>query len=348
MVDEPVDPLQNDPQPGEGDVDPTPENASAPEGESTVGGDAPPPPDEPAAPTESPSDDGPLSQEDIDLLASHAGGGATDATAPESTPDKIEPPEEVAESDSGALSQADIDAALGEATTASTPDSGASDSGVLSQADVDAALGETSTAPAQDAAGSDSGELSQADIDAALSASPAPPSDQAKSPQDEIDEMLAAAESAADQVSPEVDTTKLDSAGRPFDAAAAAMAAAIEEEAGSSPQASDSGPGEPNTTPVELPDFSSGEAANSSRDISILKDVDLKVHVELGRTLMYIEDVLRLSEGSVVELDNLAGDPVEVYVNGRLVARGEVLVLSDNFCVRVSEIVSGPQNVSVA
>lgn len=64
--------------------------------------------------------------------------------------------------------------------------------------------------------------------------------------------------------------------------------------------------------------------------------------------MMYIEDVLKLTEGSVVELDNLAGDPVDVYVNGRLVARGEVLVLSDNFCVRVSEIVSGLQHVSVA
>lgn len=55
---------------------------------------------------------------------------------------------------------------------------------------------------------------------------------------------------------------------------------------------------------------------------------------------MLVEDVLKLSEGSVVELDKLAGDPVDVYVNNRLVARGEVLVLNDNFCIRVSEIVA--------
>ena len=61
--------------------------------------------------------------------------------------------------------------------------------------------------------------------------------------------------------------------------------------------------------------------------------------IELGRTEMLVEDVLRLTEGSVVELDKLAGDPVDVYVNQRLVARGEVLVLDDNFCIRVNEIV---------
>jgi len=55
---------------------------------------------------------------------------------------------------------------------------------------------------------------------------------------------------------------------------------------------------------------------------------------------MLVEDVLRLSEGAVVELDKLAGDPVDVYVNDRHVARGEVLVLNDNFCVRINEILS--------
>ncbi|MEM7626416.1 MAG: flagellar motor switch protein FliN [Planctomycetota bacterium] len=84
-----------------------------------------------------------------------------------------------------------------------------------------------------------------------------------------------------------------------------------------------------------------GEAGGSEADrgINLLGDVDLDVSIELGRTEMLVEDVLRLQSGSVVELDKLAGDPVDVYVNGRLVARGEVLVLNDNFCIRVSEIV---------
>lgn len=81
------------------------------------------------------------------------------------------------------------------------------------------------------------------------------------------------------------------------------------------------------------------DAAVSS--IELLRDVDLNVKIELGRATMLVEDVLKLSEGSVVELDKLAGDPVDVFVNDRLVARGEVLVLNDNFCVRVNEIIAG-------
>jgi flagellar motor switch protein FliN/FliY len=56
---------------------------------------------------------------------------------------------------------------------------------------------------------------------------------------------------------------------------------------------------------------------------------------------MHLEDVLRLKQGAVVTLDKLAGDPVDIYANGRLIARGEVLVLNDNFCVRVAELVTG-------
>jgi flagellar motor switch protein FliN/FliY len=91
--------------------------------------------------------------------------------------------------------------------------------------------------------------------------------------------------------------------------------------------------------PLSMPDFSpagSGEA----HGIELLSDVDLHVTIELGRTQMLVEDVLKLGEGSVVELDKLAGDPVDIYVNQRLVARGEVLVLNDNFCIRISEIVA--------
>jgi len=74
--------------------------------------------------------------------------------------------------------------------------------------------------------------------------------------------------------------------------------------------------------------------------IDLLKDVDLSVKIELGRTKMVVEDVLALNEGSIVEIDKLAGDPVDIYVNEKLVARGEVLVLNDNFCVRISQIVT--------
>jgi len=96
---------------------------------------------------------------------------------------------------------------------------------------------------------------------------------------------------------------------------------------------------------VELPELGAAaqaatSAAGGPDPVSLLNDVELNVSIELGRTEMLVEDVLKLGEGSVVELDKLAGDPVDVFVNDRLVARGEVLVLNDSFCVRVSEIVA--------
>jgi flagellar motor switch protein FliN/FliY len=95
------------------------------------------------------------------------------------------------------------------------------------------------------------------------------------------------------------------------------------------------------TRPYRLADFSGSPASEEQATLDLLNDVELDVKIELGRTLMHLEDVLKLRSGSVVALDKLAGDPVDVYVNGRLIARGEVLVLNDNFCVRVAELISG-------
>lgn len=95
------------------------------------------------------------------------------------------------------------------------------------------------------------------------------------------------------------------------------------------------------TQAFDLQSFAASVADNPGSSIDLLRDVDLNVKIELGRSRMLVEDVLKLGEGSVVELDKLAGDPVDVFVNDRLVARGEVLVLNDNFCVRVNEIMAG-------
>ncbi|TVQ78198.1 MAG: flagellar motor switch protein FliN [Phycisphaeraceae bacterium] len=91
-----------------------------------------------------------------------------------------------------------------------------------------------------------------------------------------------------------------------------------------------------------MPSFAPKAGSELAGGIDLLSDVNLRVTIELGRTEMLVEDVLRLGEGSVVELDKLAGDPVDIYVNDRHVARGEVLVLNDNFCVRINEILSTP------
>ncbi len=90
-----------------------------------------------------------------------------------------------------------------------------------------------------------------------------------------------------------------------------------------------------------LDEFSPATPSTETATLDLIRDVELDLKIELGRTHMYLEDVLKLRKGSVVPLDKLAGDPVDIYVNGRLIARGEVLVLNDNFCVRVAELIVG-------
>ena len=94
--------------------------------------------------------------------------------------------------------------------------------------------------------------------------------------------------------------------------------------------------------PFEMASFDGAGSGASGQKFSLgaLDDVELELQIELGRAELLIEEVLALREGAVVPLDKLAGDPVDILVNGRLLARGEVLVLNDNFCVRVAEIVS--------
>jgi flagellar motor switch protein FliN/FliY len=110
--------------------------------------------------------------------------------------------------------------------------------------------------------------------------------------------------------------------------------------AGSPPPASAPATG----SPVQLPEWSTPDQPAERIDgIELLSQVALNVRIELGRTRMMVEDVLRLDKDAVVELDKLAGDPVDVYVNDQLVAHGEILVVNDTFCVRVSDIVTeGP------
>ena len=92
--------------------------------------------------------------------------------------------------------------------------------------------------------------------------------------------------------------------------------------------------------PFAFRDLDGSGSSTGVLPLEALQDVELDLRIELGRTELLIEDVMKLAEGSVVQLDKLAGDPVDILVNGRLIARGEVLVLNDNFCVRVAEILT--------
>ena len=88
----------------------------------------------------------------------------------------------------------------------------------------------------------------------------------------------------------------------------------------------------------------SGDEQRSSRmDFSKLKmilDIPLKVSVELGRTKMLVNDLLQLGQGSVIELDKIAGEPMEILINDKLVAMGEVVVVNEKFGVRLTDVVS--------
>jgi len=93
--------------------------------------------------------------------------------------------------------------------------------------------------------------------------------------------------------------------------------------------------------PVRFPPLPESAApATAQRGLDLIMDVQMRVAVELGRSTMTVEDVLSLGPGSVVELNKLAGEPVDILVNDRLIARGEVVVVDENFGVRVTEIIS--------
>jgi len=102
----------------------------------------------------------------------------------------------------------------------------------------------------------------------------------------------------------------------------------------------------PGIKPFRLADFAGAAPSSEMATLDLIRDVELDLKIELGRTHMYLEDVLKLCKGAVVPLDKLAGDPVDIFVNGRLIARGEVLILNDNFCVRVAELVAGEKAVA--
>jgi flagellar motor switch protein FliN/FliY len=125
----------------------------------------------------------------------------------------------------------------------------------------------------------------------------------------------------------------------------ATMASAMEAEALSPQRGPDPGiqlPEGPFTVqPAEFAQLSSADqATRKAANIDLLLDVSLPVSIELGRTRMSIADILELGSGSIVELDKLAGEPVDILVNNKPLAKGEVVVLDENFGVRITSLVS--------
>ena len=96
---------------------------------------------------------------------------------------------------------------------------------------------------------------------------------------------------------------------------------------------------------LNFEELNENKSSGPPRDLEFLLDIPLLVSVELGRTKMLINDLLQLGQGSVVELEKLAGEPMEIFVNNRLIARGEVVVVHEKFGVRLTDIVSPSERV---
>lgn len=149
----------------------------------------------------------------------------------------------------------------------------------------------------------------------------------------DTDSMFDAAQSSADSTTPEMDAEEAawhaaaereEAQARQSAAAKAASADTSGKTDGFFPALSDSG--------VRRDD--------TARDLSMLMDIPVQLTVELGRTRIPIKSILHLAQGSVVELDALAGEPMDVLVNGCLIAQGEVVVVNDRFGVRLTDIVT--------
>jgi flagellar motor switch protein FliN/FliY len=96
----------------------------------------------------------------------------------------------------------------------------------------------------------------------------------------------------------------------------------------------------PNVQPVQFANLQPAQMTGEQGNIGLLMDVYMEMTVELGRTKKRIKDILGIGEGTIIELDKLAGEPVDILVNHKLIAKGEVVVIDENFGVRVTEIVS--------
>lgn len=97
--------------------------------------------------------------------------------------------------------------------------------------------------------------------------------------------------------------------------------------------------------PASFPPLDGGGAAPAPKNIDFILDIPMQVTVQVGSTKMIIRELLQLGQGSVIELEKLAGEPMEVLVNNKLVARGEVVVVNEKFGIRLTDVISAAERV---
>lgn len=190
-------------------------------------------------------------------------------------------------------------------------------------------------------ASSGSGKLSQEEIERLMSggAPSAPPpasSGSGKLSQEEIEQLMSGMAPSAAQAAPPRQPEPQQSSARPYEAAGQYMPA---------PPAYAGDPRVINTKPVQLPplDVADKIGQEQAQNLELIMSVPLEVSVEIGRTRRKVEDILTFSKGSLVVLDKLAGDQVDLFVNGLCVARGDVVVIDDNFGIRITEVLKRPE-----
>ena len=184
-------------------------------------------------------------------------------------------------------------------------------------------------------------KLSQEEIERLMSggAPSAPPpasSGSGKLSQEEIERLMSGMAPSAAQAAPPRQPEPQQSSARPYEAAGQYMPA---------PPAYAGEPRVINTKPVQLPplDVADKIGQEQAQNLELIMSVPLEVSVEIGRTRRKVEDILTFSKGSLVVLDKLAGDQVDLFVNGLCVARGDVVVIDDNFGIRITEVLKRPE-----
>ena len=98
-------------------------------------------------------------------------------------------------------------------------------------------------------------------------------------------------------------------------------------------------------TPASFPSVTNTAVAEQPKNIDFILDIPMQVTVQVGSTKMIIRELLQLGQGSVIELEKLAGEPMEVLVNNKLVARGEVVVVNEKFGIRLTDVISAAERV---
>lgn len=130
---------------------------------------------------------------------------------------------------------------------------------------------------------------------------------------------------------------------------AAAMSEAGESESGESGEGLDdewaAAMSEQDVKPVELDQLGSSSGGVLSSDMDLIMDIPVTLSMELGNTEIAIRNLLQLTQGSVVELDRFAGEPLDVLVNGTLIAHGEVVVVNDKYGIRLTDVVSPSERI---